>query len=73
MDFTAPYCKTRRDLEERSWVLTSQRAALTTHLISLIGDDHDDFLATLDQCRTRSLEVAESREQVREHRRVHGC
>jgi hypothetical protein len=73
MDSTTAYCQTRRHLEEQTWVLTSQHAALTTRLHFLIGSDHDEFLTTLDQCQTSSLEVADSRDLLREHRREHGC
>jgi len=73
MDFTTAYCQTRRHLEEQIWVFTSHHAALTTRLHSLIGSDQDEFLATLDRCRTTSLEVADSRDLLREHRRIHGC
>ena len=73
MNLTTAYCQTRRDLEEQTWVLTSHYAALTTRLNSLIGQDRDDFLTTLDHCQTKSIEVAESRDDLREHMRNHGC
>lgn len=67
------FCQTRRDLEERSWVLTSRLAALTSQLMNLIGHNHDDFLTALDRCQTTGLEVTESRDDLRTHRRDHGC
>lgn len=81
MDFTAAYCQTRRNLEQRSWGLVRRHAELTTHLFHLIGcdhdvfhgTDHDSFLATLDQCETAYIEITESRTALKEHRRDHGC
>jgi hypothetical protein len=73
MDLTAAYCQTRRDLEEQSWRLTSDLAVFTARLVQLVGHEHDDFLAMLDHCRTAELDFAQSCDDLRDHRRAHGC
>ena len=73
MDYSATYCPTRRDLEERGWWLTSRLAALTTRLMQLIGEDHGTFLEIRQECRETRAEIAESHLDLSEHRRGHGC
>lgn len=73
MDYAATYCTTRRDLEERGWFLTGRLAQLTAKLMRLIGQDHQAFLDLRSECRTTRREIAASHEDLREHRREHGC
>jgi hypothetical protein len=67
------YCTKRRDLEERSWALTSRRATLTDRLMSLIGRGDPEFPETLADCQEAGREVANARVNLREHRKQHGC
>ena len=73
MDFATAYCQTRRGLEKQGWVLTTRHARLTGHLLQLIGHDHVAFLETLDDCQTTARQLDESRIDLEEHRRDHGC
>lgn len=73
MDLTATYCQIRRDLEERSWVMVSRHAALTSRLLRLTGRGHQAFLDAKEDCRISSEEVNESQNNLRIHRREHGC
>ena len=73
MDYSATYCPTRRDLEERGWWLTDRLAALTTRLMQLIGEDHRMFQEVRQECRETRVEITDSHRNLREHRRGHGC
>ncbi|HTZ56555.1 MAG TPA: hypothetical protein VMB49_00590 [Acidobacteriaceae bacterium] len=73
MDLTAQYCSARRDIEERSWALTSRLAALTDRLIGLTGLDHQAFLDVRGKCHEVKGELSESHEELKNHRRNHGC
>lgn len=73
MDFTAAYCPTRRDLEERGWFLTSRLSALTGHLLQLVGRDHREFLEVREACHAAREAITESHRGLKEHRRHHGC
>ena len=73
MDYTATYCSTRRDLEERGWWLTSRLANLTDRLMLLIGGDHRMFLEVRRECRETKAAITESHSDLREHRLEHGC
>lgn len=73
MDFSVTYCPMRRDLEERGWWLTGRLAALTTRLMQLIGADHQMFLEVRQECRETKVEITDSHQSLREHRRGHGC
>lgn len=73
MDFSATYCPTRRDLEERGWWLTNRLAALTTRLMQLIGEDHGTFLEVRRECRETQAAISGSHRDLREHRQGHGC
>lgn len=73
MDYTATYCSIRRDLEERGWWLTSRLANLTTRLMQMIGQDHLAFLDVRQECRTTKAAITASHDDLREHRRAHGC
>lgn len=69
----AKYCSIRRDLEERSWVLTSRHAALTSRLLQLIGKDHRTFVELKDECAETHRENTEARMLLLQHRVSHGC
>lgn len=73
MAVPATYCQTRRALEERSWALTSRLAALTSRLFQLVGSDRPAFRNIIGQCHSTREEVAESRVNLENHRRDHGC
>lgn len=73
MDFTTAYCATRRDLEERGWFLTTRLAGLTDRLLRLIGQDHQKFLDMRSECRSTRAAITASHDDLREHRRTHGC
>ena len=73
MDFTAKYCSTRRDLEERSWWLTTRLANLTGRLMQLVGHDHLAFVGVRQECQTAKAAITASRENLADHRRAHGC
>jgi hypothetical protein len=73
MDLAATYCATRRDLEERGWFLTTRLADLTSRLMRLIGQDPQSFLDMRGECRATRREILSSHEDLREHRRKHGC
>jgi len=73
MDYSATYCPTRRDLEERGWWLTDRLAALTTRLMQLMGEDHRMFQEVQQECRETRVEITDSHRHLREHRRGHGC
>jgi hypothetical protein len=73
MDYSATYCPTRRDLEERGWWLTDRLAALTTRLMQLMGEDHRMFQEVRQECRETRVAIDESHRDLREHRRGHGC
>ena len=73
MDYSATYCPTRRDLEERGWWLSDRLAALTTRLMQLMGDDHRMFQEVRRECRETRAAIDESRRGLRAHRLGHGC
>jgi hypothetical protein len=73
MDFAAAYCPTRRDIEKRGWVLTSQLFSLTARLLKKVGDDHGAFMALREECRAAKLAITASNQSLRDHRREHGC
>ena len=74
MDFTATYCPTRRDLEERGWWLTSRLAAQTGLLLKLCGrHDHRAFQVAREECTETRVAIGDSHRDLRDHRREHGC
>ena len=73
MDFDAGYCSTRRDLEENGWFLTTRLSSLTSHLLILIGQDHQAFLVAKGRCDETRAELVESHRQLQQHRTAHGC
>jgi hypothetical protein len=73
MESTQVYCPVRKGFEERTWFLTSLHCTLTARLLSLIGSEHEEFLATLDCCEMTAQNITESRVGLLEHRRNHCC
>ena len=73
MDFASAYCATRRDLEQRSWALTDRLCLLTAQLLKMIGQNHRAFLTIRQECRTTRVAIADSNQNLRDHRREHSC
>jgi len=73
MDFTAQYCPTRKDLEERSWGLVSRLASLSGQLLKLTGAGHQEFMAVKFQCVEVRGEISKAKGQLLDHRSAHGC
>jgi hypothetical protein len=73
MDLTAPYCQTRKTLEERVLILVGKLVDLTSQLPSLIGIDHQRFISAKAACNRAEIEIAENRRQLQTHRSEHGC
>lgn len=73
MELAAEVCRIKRELEEQGWVLTNRHAELASRLLSLVGRDHENFLATLDKCQTAGVAVAECRALLQQHSQEHGC
>jgi hypothetical protein len=69
----AHYCPARRNLEESSWRLVSQLAALTSRLPALVGFNHQAFMAIKDSCTEKRAQLSESHRQLLVHRLDHGC
>jgi hypothetical protein len=73
MDFAAPYCPTRRHIEEHGWALTTRLFSLTAQLLKAIGKDHQSFATLRKECRATKLAIVESNRSLRDHRCEHGC
>jgi hypothetical protein len=73
MDLTPGYCPTRRDLEENGWFLTTRLSELTAKLMRMMGRDHQAFLDLREECRVTRGRITASHQDLREHRREHGC
>lgn len=73
MDLDGHYCPLRRDMEQHGWNLANRLAAITSRLLNLIGQDHQEFLQVKAECGEISQQLAELRQQLQDHRREHGC
>jgi len=73
MDFGSAYCPTRRDIEEHGWALTTLLFSLTTKLVKILGSNQPSFVALRQECRDTRLAITESNQNLRDHRRDHGC
>jgi hypothetical protein len=67
------YCAVRLVIEQQLWTLTSRHSSLATRLMMLIGGERLAFLATQEDCRAASREIAQARLSLFEHKREHGC
>ncbi len=72
-DFTTQYCSTRRDLEERGWILTSRLFELSTRLLRTIGNDRQEFAAIKQECGELRGVIGKAQSDLRGHRSKHGC
>ena len=69
----ASYCSTRRDLENRSWALTSRLFDLSGRLTNMAGLRKREFSSTHDDCEETKGELAELHQLLEAHRSKHGC
>ena len=72
MDLASQYCPTRREIEERSWVLVTRLSCLSSRLLDLIGD-HLAFDATKGECADLRTEITELGRRLHAHRSAHNC
>jgi len=72
MDVNSQYCPARRDIEERSWVLVSKLAKLSSQLLNLLGN-HQAFAETKDECAHVRTEFTELAQRLQSHRLLHRC
>jgi hypothetical protein len=69
----AGYCRSRRDLEQLLWTLSSRLSAVTERLVSSIGRNHETFLIAQSDCAEIRAEISQLRQRMVEHRSLHGC
>lgn len=73
MDLTYQYCPERYRLELCNCNLVTALFSRTQRLITLIGKDHTEFMATKASCAETRQQIVEVRDLVRAHRAEHGC
>lgn len=67
------YCSIRRDLEDRSWNLSSRLFELSSRLLALVGKNHRQFLDAKALCEHAREDIDDSLLRLRIHRQKHGC
>jgi len=73
MDLTACYCPTRRNLEERGWILVSHLSRVSAGLLRYAGVDPKAFNVTSTECSCIRNELAATHRLLSKHREQHGC
>jgi hypothetical protein len=62
------YCSKRRDLEQRSWALTTRLTDLTEQLMRLAGLKQPEFPSTMSQCLEVRTELKQVHRSLTTHR-----
>lgn len=73
MSIAVRQCPTRRDLEEKSAVLTNRLSTLASKLMVLVAADHSAFNVASARCGEVRVMLKESRLRLQAHRSQHGC
>ncbi len=73
MNLATAYCPTRWAIEDRISRLTDKLSCSCDRLMSLVGSDHENFLAARDVCDGIRKRLVELRSQLKLHLVEHGC